>query len=193
MNRLSKVNPEQASGRAKELLDGVKAKLGMVPNMMRAMASSPAVLDAYQQFSGALSKGSLSPKTREQIALAVGQVSGCDYCVAAHSAIGKMSGLTPEQIRDSRLGTAVDKRTEAALRLALRIVETRGEVSDLDISSARGADLDDGAIAEVAANTALNLFTNYFNHIADTEIDFPRAEPLEGHGVNATQECACRN
>src|SRR5271169_709355 len=106
MSRFTQIAPETATGKTKELLDAVKAKLGLVPNMVRAMANSPAALNAYLQFSGALAGGSLSAKSREQIALAVGQVNECDYCLSAHSALGKMAGLTPEQIRDSREGKA---------------------------------------------------------------------------------------
>jgi len=194
MSRINKVNHDQASGKAKALLDGVQAKIGMTPNMMRAMAASPAVLDAYLQFSGALGKGSLSTKVREQVALAVGQANGCDYCLAAHSAIGKMVGLSADQIRDSRIGTAVEAKTEAALRLSQRIVETRGEVTDADIAAARSADLNDGAIAEIVANVALNLFTNYFNHVAQTEVDFPAAENLELEAAScATDGCGCQH
>lgn len=178
MSRLATINAESASGKAKELLDAVKAKLGMTPNMMKTMAAAPAVLDGYLQFGGALAKGSLSAKVREQIALTVGQANGCDYCLAAHSAIGKMAGLTAEQIRDSRIGIAVDSTTGAALHLARRIVETRGEVTDADVAAARSADLNDGAIVEIVANVALSIFTNYFNHVAATTIDFPKAEAL---------------
>ncbi len=184
MSRLTNIKPEQATGKVKELLDGVQAKLGMTPNMMKAMAVSPAVLDAYLQFSGALSKGGLSAKVREQIALAVGQANRCEYCLAAHSAIGKMVGLTAEQIGDSRIGTAVDARTAATLQLSQRIVETRGVVTDADLAAARGADLNDGAIAEIVANVALNIFTNYFNHVAATNVDFPRAEPLSNDSTD---------
>lgn len=178
MSRLNQLNPDTASGRAKELLAGVKSKLGLVPNMTRAMANSPAVLDGYLQFSGALNKGALSPKVREQIALAVSQANGCDYCLAAHTAIGKMLGLTSEQIRDSRLGTAVDPKTDALLRFARRVVETRGRVGEDDLTEVREAGFDDGVIAEVVAHVALNVFTNYFNEMNETDIDFPKAEVL---------------
>src|SRR5438105_4595268 len=100
MSRLQQIAPESDSDRAHTLLDAVKSKLGLVPNMMRAMASSPAVLDGYLQLSGALAQGSLSARVREQISLAVAQANGCDYCLAAHSAIGKAVGLTAEQVRD---------------------------------------------------------------------------------------------
>ncbi len=178
MNRLNKTNPEQATGKAKELLDAVKAKMGKIPNMMSTMVASPAALEAYLQFSGALAKGNLPAKTREQISLAVSQANDCDYCLAAHSMLGKMAGLTAEQIRDSRKASATDGPTRAALQLARRIVETRGNVTDADIAAARKADLNDGAIAEIVANVALNIFTNYFNHVAQTEVDFPAAEKL---------------
>jgi len=156
----------------------VKGKLGLVPNMTRAMANAPAVLDGYLQFSGALGHGALPAKTREQIALAVGQENGCEYCLAAHSAIGKMVGLTADQIRDSRHGTAVDPKSDALIRFARTVVATKGRVSSGDLQAVRDAGFDDGAIAEVVANVALNVFTNYFNHVADTDIDFPKAEPI---------------
>src|SRR6266436_8309050 len=123
MPRLKAVCPESATGKAKDLLEAVNARLGMVPNMMRAMANAPAVLDAYLSLSGALEKGRLSARTREQLALAIGQANQCDYCVAAHAAIGKTVGLTAEQVRDSRQGTAVDSKAEALIRFALKLVE----------------------------------------------------------------------
>lgn len=83
MPRLHQIAPEAATGKAKELLDAVKGKLGLVPNITRAMANSPAVLEGYLGLSGAVGKGSLSAKSREQIALAVGQANQCDYCLAA--------------------------------------------------------------------------------------------------------------
>lgn len=181
MSRLNQITPEVATGKAKELLDAVKGKLGLVPNMTRAMANSPAVLEGYLSLSGALSKGSLTAKNREQIALAVGQANQCDYCLAAHSTIGKMVGLTPDQIVDSRRGTAIDPKTDALIRFARKLVDERGRVSDADVAEVRAAGLDDGAIAEVVANVALNIFTNYFNHVTETDIDFPLAEPIVDH------------
>jgi uncharacterized peroxidase-related enzyme len=179
MSRIHQIAPAAATGKAKELLDAVQGKLGLVPNMTRAMANSPAVLDGYLSLSGALSKGALSAKFREQIALAVAQTNECEYCLAAHSAIGKMVGLTVDQILDSRRGTSVDPKTEAIIQFARQIVDQRGLVSNANIAHVRAAGFDDGAIAEVVANVALNIFTNYFNHVAETEIDFPRAEALD--------------
>ena len=192
MSRIHSINPESATGKAKELLGAVKAKLGLVPNMTRAMANAPAVLDGYLSFSGALGQGtSLTAKQREQIALAVGQANECDYCLAAHSTIGKMVGLSAEQILDSRRGTAVDPKSEAVISLARKLVAERGRVSNADLAEARAAGLDDADIAEIVANTALNIFTNYFNHVTETEIDFPKAEPLVDHHEVCASNSGC--
>ena len=178
MARLTQIPPEAASGRTRELLDAVKGKLGLVPNMTRAMANSPAALDGYLQLSGALGKGTLSARSREQIALAVAQANGCDYCLAAHSAVGRMVGLTVDQIRDSRLGTAVDPKADALIRFALKVEDARGAVGDDDLEEVRRAGFDDAAIAEVVANVALHVFTNDFNRLVGTDLDFPAVPAL---------------
>jgi len=189
MSRLQQIQPESSTGRAKELLDAVLGKLGLVPNMTRAMANSPAVLDGYLSLSGALAKGILSAKTREQIALTVAEKNDCDYCLAAHSTIGKMVGLSIDQIQDSRRGSAVDPKVDALLRFASQVAQVQGKVSDSDLQVVRNAGYDDGAIAEVVANVALNIFTNYFNHVAGTEIDFPRAEPISKASESCSSGC----
>ena len=178
MSRFKAIRPESATGRTKDLLEAVNAQLGMVPNMMRAMANAPAVLDGYLSLGGALEKGRLSARTREQLALAIGQANQCDYCVAAHVAIGTTVGLTADQIRDSRLGTAVDSRVDALIRFARKLAETRGRVTDRDLDGVRAAGFDDAVIAEAVAQVALNIFTNYFNQVAGTDIDFPSAPAL---------------
>ncbi|MFK8111223.1 MAG: carboxymuconolactone decarboxylase family protein [Rubripirellula sp.] len=179
MSRIPTIDPKQATGEAQALLSGVQAKLGMTPNLMRVMANSPVVLDAYLKFSASLGRGDLPAKTRELIALAVAQESACEYCLSAHSAIGRTVGLTPDQVRDARFGSAVDSKSDGILKLATQIVKKRGWVSDAALTAARDAGVTDAEIAEVVANTSLNLFTNYFNHVAETEIDFPVAEKLE--------------
>jgi uncharacterized peroxidase-related enzyme len=182
MQRLNAVDPQTASGKTKELLDTVHKTFGVTPNMMRTMANSPAVLEAYLNFSGALGKGKLSARLREQIALIVAEANICEYCLSAHTAIGKMVGLSEDDISASRQAKANDPKVEAALNLALHIVVSRGELNDADVNAARQAGLDDGEIAELIANVALNIFTNYFNHIAQTVIDFPKA-PLAARSL----------
>ena len=186
MARITQISPEAASGRAKELLEAVKGKLGLIPNMTRAMANAPAVLDGYLELSGALSKGTLPAKAREQIAIAVAQANGCDYCVAAHSAVGRMVGLTVDQIRDSRLGTAVEPKADALIQFARKVVDARGGVGDADLDEVRAAGFDDAAIAEVVANVALHVFTNYFNRMAETDLDFPKVPELKPEPATTT-------
>lgn len=178
MERITAVNLQTVQGRAKELLDAVKAKLGIVPNMTRSMAVSPAVLDAYLGFNGALSRGILPARVREQLALDVGEVNQCHYCLSAHSALGKRAGLTDQDVLDSRRGTSADQKTDVLLHFARTVVEKRGIVEDADIAAVRDAGYQDAEIAEVVAHVALNVFTNYFNNVAGTTIDFPKAPAL---------------
>jgi uncharacterized peroxidase-related enzyme len=173
MARLNTVDPSHATGKAKELLDGVKAKLGIVPNMTKVMADSPSVLEAYLGFSGALAGGHLNAKLREKLALLTAQENRCNYCLSAHTAIGKMVGLQPEQIVESRSGQGDGKET-AVLTFAKRVLATKGQVSEQEIATVRAAGYSDGDIAEIIAHVALNVFTNYFNVAADVDIDFPK-------------------
>lgn len=176
MPRLNAIDPNVATGKAKELLDGVKTKIGMVPNLMRTFANSPAALAGYLSFSGALGGGSLNAKLREQIALAVADANNCEYCLSAHTAIGKMVGLNENELVASRQASSGDPKTDAALKFAHQIVVKRGELLDSEVQAVRAAGYNDGEITEIVANVALNIFTNYFNEIAKTEIDFPRVQ-----------------
>ena len=178
MTRLNPVSRSTANEKTTQLLNSVEKKLGLVPNMIATMAQSDAVANAYLGFSSALSRGKLSAQVREQIALAVGQKNDCDYCVAAHSAIGSHAGLDADALVSARQGQANDPKTEAVLRFAVQVVEKQGRVADEDVKALKDHGLSEGEIAEVVANVALNLFTNYFNHVADTEIDFPAAAEL---------------
>lgn len=175
MQRITAVKHEESTGRTKELLDGVNKKLGFVPNLMGTMASSPAVLEAYLNFSGALGS-SLNAKLREQIALTVAEINGCRYCASAHSAIGKMSGLDEDAILKARQASSTDEKSGAALRFAKALVVSRGKVSDTEIEAVRKAGYTEKEVSEIVANVALNIFTNYFNETAATVIDFPEIQ-----------------
>ncbi len=178
MARMPTVNPAEATGETKELLDKVKAKVGRVPNIVATMANSPAALKCYLGLSGALADGALPPQLREQLALAIGEVNGCHYCIAAHTVIGKMAGLDDEAILGARKGTASDPKAKAAIEFALAVNNTKGFVSDEQLGAVRDAGYSDGEIAELVAVAALNIYTNSFNHVADTDVDFPAAPEL---------------
>lgn len=178
MSRLNVIDPKQAQGTQKELLDGVQKKLGMTPNLVRVFANSPAVLQGYLGFNDGLSSGSLDVQLSEKIALAVSETNGCQYCTSAHTAIGTMVGLNRDEILDARQGTSTDARDDAALQFANNVTEKRGWVSDEDLDTIRNAGFDDEEITEIVGHVVLSIFRNYFNHIAETPIDFPIADPL---------------
>lgn len=177
MARLKKLEKSQAPARSQEIMEQLESKK-MLLNIFRGMANSPAVLDSYLKFSGALKEGKLDAKTRESIALAVSQTNRCDYCVAAHVMIGKQAGLDDKAVREARLGRSGDKKINGAVVLAKQLLATQGHATDADLAAARSAGLDDGDIGEVVANVALNVFTNFFNHVNQTEVDLPKV-PME--------------
>jgi uncharacterized peroxidase-related enzyme len=177
MQRIAAVNPAEATGKAKQLLDGVQSKLGMTPNLMKTLAAGPVALEAYLNFGAALGTGKLDAKFREQIALAVAQANSCEYCLSAHSAIGKMVGLNPQEITASREAHSADAKRDAGLQFVQALVVQRGVVSDQALAQVKAAGFSDGDIAEIVANVAVNIFTNYFNHVARTDVDFPRVTP----------------
>lgn len=187
MPRIPTINAELASAEQKQILANVKQGLGLVPNLVSTLAQSPAAAHAYLAFSGALAKGSLSAKLREQISLVVGETNSCDYCVAAHTLLGGKAGLTQDETLAARSAESSDPKTAAALAFAQKLVKERGIVSDADVAGLREHGFTDGDIAEIVANTALNIFTNYFNHVAETVVDFPAAPKLEACG------CDCKH
>jgi uncharacterized peroxidase-related enzyme len=176
MNRIQPVKHEEANGKVKELLDAVNAKLGVTPNMMKTMARSPAVLEAYLNFNEALAGGKLDARLREQIALISAEINNCSYCASAHTAIGKMVGLSEEAILAARRGRSSDAKINAALRFARTVIVNRGQVSEADVKAVKDVGFSEGEIGEIVANVALNIFTNYFNEMAGTDIDFPKVE-----------------
>jgi uncharacterized peroxidase-related enzyme len=173
MNRIDPVDPATAEGKAKTLLDGVKAGMGSVPNMFRLLAASPATLEAYLSYNRALSHGALPAKVREQIALVTAETNGCDYCASAHTAFGKHAGLSQDDITKALEGTAVDPKADAAIHFAELLLENRGHISESDLNQVKEAGLSEAEIGEIVAHVAINVFTNYFNIAFDTEIDFP--------------------
>lgn len=178
MERIIPIDLQAAQGRVKELLGAVKAKLGIVPNMTRSMAVSTPVLEAYLGFIGALGQGILPVRVREQLALDVGEANHCNYCVSAHSLLGQRAGLSEKDVLDSRRGASADAKENVLLRFARKILDKRGVVEDADIAAVREAGYGDAEIAEVVAHVGLNVFTNYFNNVAGTSLDFPKAPAL---------------
>jgi uncharacterized peroxidase-related enzyme len=172
--RITSVDPATATGSNKKYFDALKSGLGLIPNMTFAMARSPAVLEGYVLLNGALGKGSLDRKLREELALTLAGANHCDYCASAHSVLGKLAGLDETQVSGALKATAEDAKTAAALKFAKVLVEKRGQIADADFQAVRAAGFTEGEIGEVVAHVALNVLTNYFNNVAQTEIDFPK-------------------
>ena len=159
---------------AQPLLEAVNKQLGLVPNMFRVIANSPAALEGYLGLNGALAKGRIDAKTRERIALAVAEVNGCDYCLSAHTYLGKkVAKLEDAEITANREGASKDAKANAAVRFATQVVRARGHVTDADVEALKACGYDDAQVIGIVLHVALNTLTNYVNEVARTTIDFP--------------------
>ncbi len=159
---------------ARPLLDGVAKQLGSVPNMFRSIALSPQALEGHLSLFGALSHGTLPPATRERIALAVAEVNGCSYCLSAHTYIGRnLAKLDDAEITANRNGASNDPKADAAVRFAAKVARVRGHVTDDDFAAVKSAGYTDAQVIEIVQHVALNSWTNFFNEVFQTEIDFP--------------------
>lgn len=177
MTRVQLIDPAQSTGDRKLVLDQIQGAFGATPAMFRAVANSSAALKSMWGSFGALGGGVIPPKLGEQIAVAVADRNGCEYCLAAHTALGRKAGVSAVDMAAAQQGESNDPRTAAALRFALKLVNDRGQVTDADVQALHAAGFDDGEVVEILAHVALNLFTNYVNVAFAVPLDFP-AVPL---------------
>jgi uncharacterized peroxidase-related enzyme len=168
MSRINAISLDTATDTTRPVLEGVKKKIGFLPNLFSTLAKAPVALDTYVQASAILGKTSLSAQQKEAVYLATSQVNGCDYCLAAHTLFAGKAGLSAEDIVAARHG-----ELNAYAALARQLVETRGHLNDEQIAAARAAGIDDVKIIEVIALVAVQTLTNYLNNTALTDIDFP--------------------
>lgn len=173
MARLTQLTDTDASPEAAALFTAIKGKLGMVPNLYRVAANQPNVLAALLGLNETLAGGNFDPRSREAIALTVAGINSCDYCASAHAAISAGLKVPSEAIDDHLAGRSDDPRLAAILRLARVIVTTKGHIPDAELEAAKTAGLSEADIVETTANVVVNIFTNYLNHVAGTDIDFP--------------------
>jgi uncharacterized peroxidase-related enzyme len=173
MSRISIPNREAVPAASSPLLDAVEKQLGVVPNLFRLVALSPSALQGFLDLKGALGKA-LDVKTRGRIALAVAQVNGCDYCLSAHTYLGlNLAKLDSTEIALNRKGASSDVKANAGVAFAAKVVQARGHVSDADLRAVKAAGFTDAQIVEIVAVVAENVFTNFVNIVAQTDIDFP--------------------
>ena len=175
MTRIPSIDPSTAQGRVKELLDATQAQLGRIPNLYGSMAQSPAALDGYLAFRGALGKGKLSMPMRERIALLTATINDCGYCVSAHTFRGAKVGLSTTELAATQKSQSSDPKSMAALQFVDVLLQRRGLVTDEDFARAKSHGWSDEEIGEIVAHVALNVFSNYFNHVAAPALDFPAA------------------
>lgn len=173
MSRVPLIDAQDTQHPSQPILAEIKQAFGGAPHMFRAVANSPAALRSLWGAFGALGGGRLPARLTEQLAVAVANRNGCEYCLAAHTALGRKAGASSAEMAQAQLGGSDDPATAAALAFALAVVERRGRVSAAELETVRAAGFDDGQIVEILAHVALNLFTNYVNNALETPLDFP--------------------
>jgi uncharacterized peroxidase-related enzyme len=176
MSRITVVNPSTATGAAKTLLDSVQAKLGVTPNFLRVLANSPVALESFLGLHSIAGNGKLDLQTRERIAVALAQQNNCEYCLSAHSYIGRKAGLTGDEIAANRQGTSHDAKASAAVAFARALVENTGEVTNAQLDAVRKVGYGDAEVVEIIVHVGMNLLTNILNKAARVDIDFPKVE-----------------
>jgi uncharacterized peroxidase-related enzyme len=176
MPRLKPIDDASVTAEAKTLLEEIRAAYGSVPNGLLTMAVSPALLRAAVEMGKALS-GTLPGPLRERIAIAIAEQNGCRYCLSAHTAAGRSLGIDDDELTRSRTGESADPALAAALAFAREVNTTRGGVTDEDVAKVRAAGYDDAGIAVIVGHVALNVLSNYFNRVAQPDLDFPHVDP----------------
>ena len=177
MSRLTPIQSNGAASKLKRTLKNSGLKLDEAPRFLQIMAHSPAALRAYIMADAALVRGQLTPRQRAQVALAVAEINGSSYSLSAHYDAGKSLGLTHQEMQLARNATAAEPKAETMLRFTRSVVLQRGEISDEDFQAMRKSGFSNSQIVEIVANIALNIFSNYFNSVAKTEVDFPLLQP----------------
>lgn len=178
MSRLNVVTPEQATGQTKELYDAIKRAVGGVPNIYQGIGNSPAALDGVLHIGAVLSKGQLTAAEIEAVKLVVSEAYGCTYCLAAHTLLGKKAGLTEEQTIGIRRGAPQQPKIAALVRFVNTAIQPKGRISDEDLRAVKVAGYNDAQIAEALLTVAQTVFTNLFNRVHQTPLDFPPATKI---------------
>ncbi|MCO6457421.1 MAG: carboxymuconolactone decarboxylase family protein [Pirellulaceae bacterium] len=191
MQRISAVQPNQAQGRSRELLEAVRQAFGAVPNTAQVMANSPAVLASFLAFSTAMKEAAIGSKLHHQVKLATSHTNSCDYCTSILSAVAPSAGLSAADVLAGRTRDSEDRRARAALTFAHDVLESRGRVSDQQLAAVREAGYGDAEIVEIVASVLLGCLTNFLNNVARTELDFPQAEPVEACSTASCGTAAC--
>lgn len=176
MSRIATIDKSNANDEQKALLDAIQGQLGMVPNFLKIFANSPVALRAFLGLHGVANAGSLDALTRERIALALAQHNGCEYCVSAHTAIGRKAGLSGDEMAAARAGTSGDAQAAVAVKFARSLMEKKGEVSAVELAQVRSAGYSESDIVEIITHVGMNFLTNVLGKASRVDIDFPKVE-----------------
>lgn len=176
MSRITVVTNDTATPEQKALFDAIQAQLGIVPNFLKVFANSPAALRAFLGLHGIAGDGRLDPQTRERIALALAQSNACEYCLSAHTAIGRKAGLTGAEMDANRAGSSQDAKAAAAVAFARALVDNLGDVTTAELLAVRNAGYSDAEIVEIITHVGMNILTNILGKASRVEIDFPKVE-----------------
>ena len=157
MSRLSQINVNEATGVTADLFTGIKKAVGRVPNAYATIGThSPAALGAALNGDAVLAKSSLDKPDVEAIKLAVSEVAGCDYCLAAHTAIGKMVGLSLEETRQVRVGSSrpATRSRDALVPSCGIVVTTSGTVDEARLDEVRAAGYSEAQVSKRCSPSA---------------------------------------
>jgi len=176
MSRINLVTAEQANEQQLALYSVVEKKLGAVPNFLRVFANSPTALKAFLGLHTIANEGDLDAKTKERIALGLAEQNACQYCVSAHTVIGKSVGLTGDEINANRSGSSQDAKAGVAVKFARSLAENNGEVTTEELIEIRTVGYSDTEIVEIITHVGMNILTNILTKASRVEIDFPKVE-----------------
>jgi uncharacterized peroxidase-related enzyme len=175
MSRLPVPNLESDTGPSGQVYAQIKKATGSVPKTFAAIAAhGPAALKSVLAADAVLAGGTLTKRDQEVIKLAISAAAGCDYCVAAHNYFAQLAGVKPDALKQIREGQPTgDAKRDALVRFVRKLAQTSGTVSDEDFAAIKAAGYADVQLVEISLAFATTVFTNVFNRINDTEIDFP--------------------
>lgn len=178
MSRLTVVKPDQATGQTKELYDAIKRAVGGVPNIYQGVGNSAVALEGLLHIGAVLGKSQLTAAEIEAVKLVVSEAYACTYCLAAHTLLGKKAGLTEEQTISVRRGALQQPKLGALIKFVNTALQPTGRISDEDLRAVKAAGYNDAQITEALLAIAQTVFTNLFNRVHQTALDFPPAPSL---------------
>jgi len=176
MNYIAPLDEASADSATAATFKAIRKQIGMVPNLYATLAKAPSALKAMLEINQANADGRLTAAEREIVSLAASQVNGCQYCLSAHTLLGKNAGLTPEQTHQARTGQSGTSRYAAIGAFTKALVETRGHVDTKTLDGFKAAGLTEADLLEIVANVAGMVLSNFANNVARTQIDFPVVE-----------------